>query len=208
MLSVGQHFANYRITRLLGAGGMGEVYLAQHPRLPREDALKVLPAELTGDPMYRKRFIREADLACQLDHPNVVSVYDRGEDQGQLWISMKYIPGADAEALIKQYGPMAPNDAADVIAAVADALDYSYTKGLLHRDVKPANILIDSTEAPRRKVYLTDFGIARTVGNESRITAANLTVGSVQYTSPEQLTGSDLDGRCIGKICRNAFSSG
>lgn len=195
MLSPGQLFAGYRIVRSLGAGGMGEVYLAQHPRLPRQDALKLLPSELTADPTYRARFIREADLASALDHPSIVSVYDRGEDRGQLWITMKYIPGADANELMKQNGPFSPSDAAEVITAVADALDYAHGKGLLHRDVKPANILIDSTQATHRKVYLTDFGIARTVGNETALTAADLTVGSIQYTSPEQLRGGDLNGR-------------
>ena len=195
MLSPGQLFAGYRIVRSLGAGGMGEVYLAQHPRLPRQDALKLLPSELTADPTYRARFIREADLASALDHPSIVSVYDRGEDRGQLWITMKYIPGADANELMKESGPFAPSDAAEVITAVADALDYAHGKGLLHRDVKPANILIDSTQATHRKVYLTDFGIARTVGNETALTAADLTVGSIQYTSPEQLRGGDLNGR-------------
>ncbi|MFM9378041.1 protein kinase domain-containing protein [Gordonia sp. VNK21] len=196
MLNPGQIFAGYRVVRLLGAGGMGEVYLAAHPRLPREDALKVLPAELTNDPMYRKRFTREAELAAGLDHPNIVSVYDRGEDQGQLWLTMKYVPGSDADRLIKESGPFSPAATAEVVSAVGDALDYAYGRGLLHRDVKPANIVIDRTEATRRKIYLTDFGIARTVGNESRITAANLTVGSIQYTSPEQLAGADdLDGR-------------
>lgn len=195
MFSPGQQFAGYRVVRVLGAGGMGEVYLAQHPRLPREDALKVLPTQLTEDPTYRARFIREADLASGLDHPSIVSVYDRGEDQGQLWITMKYIPGSDANALMKQTGPFSPNDVVDVVTAVADALDYAHGRGLLHRDVKPANILIDGTSATRSKVYLTDFGIARTVGNDTALTAANLTVGSIQYTSPEQLRGGDLNGR-------------
>ena len=195
MFSPGQLFGAYRIVRVLGAGGMGEVYLAQHPRLPREDALKVLPTELTDDPTYRARFTREADLAAGLDHSSIVSVYDRGEDQGQLWIAMKYIPGSDANALMKQTGPFAPQDVVDVVTAVADALDYAHAKGLLHRDVKPANILIDGMSATRHKIYLTDFGIARTIGNDTALTAANLTVGSIQYTSPEQLRGDDLNGR-------------
>ncbi|MGO3325874.1 serine/threonine-protein kinase [Gordonia sp. (in: high G+C Gram-positive bacteria)] len=195
MFSPGQLFAEYRIVRVLGAGGMGEVYLAQHPRLPRQDALKVLPTELTDDPTYRARFTREADLAAGLDHSAIVSVYDRGEDQGQLWISMKYIPGSDANASTKQTGPFAPQDVVEVVTAVADALDYAHGKGLLHRDVKPANILIDGTSATRHKIYLTDFGIARTIGNDTALTAANLTVGSIQYTSPEQLRGDDLNGR-------------
>ncbi|WP_236995097.1 serine/threonine-protein kinase [Gordonia phthalatica] len=173
---------------------MGEVYLAAHPRLPREDALKVLPGELTSDATYRARFTREADLASQLDHPSIVSVYDRGEFQGQLWITMKYIPGSDCDAILKRDGVPEPRVVAEIISAVADALDYAHSRGMVHRDVKPANILVDDG-ASRRKVYLTDFGIARKLTNETALTAANLTVGSIQYCSPEQLRGQDLDGR-------------
>ncbi|WFN94838.1 serine/threonine-protein kinase [Gordonia sp. LUNF6] len=195
MLSPGQYFANYLIERRLGVGGMGEVYLVAHPRLPREDALKVLPAELTGDPTYRARFIREADLASQLDHPGIVSVYDRGEFEGQLWIAMKYVPGADGDALLQQSGPLDRATVCEMIGAVADALDYAHSRGMLHRDVKPANILVDDSTAAHRKVYLTDFGIARTTTSDTALTAANLTVGSIQYCSPEQLRGAALDGR-------------
>ena len=193
MLSAGQFFADYRIVRSLGVGGMGEVYLAAHPRLPREDALKVLPAELTGDAIFRARFTREADLASQLDHPSIVSVYDRGEFQGQLWIAMKYIPGSDCDAVLKRDGVPEPRVVAEIVTAVADALDYAHSRGMVHRDVKPANILVDDSSS-RRKVYLTDFGIARKVTSETALTGANLTVGSIQYCSPEQLRGQDLDG--------------
>ncbi|WP_026917962.1 serine/threonine protein kinase [Gordonia shandongensis] len=195
MLSAGQTFAGYRIERLLGAGGMGEVYLAAHPRLPRRDAVKVLPAELTADPVYRARFTREADLAARLDHPSIVSVYDRGEESGQLWIAMKYVPGEDAEAMLRRSGPLVGPDAGELVTAVADALDYAHAHGMIHRDVKPANILIDATDATRRKIYLSDFGVARTMANNTALTAANLTVGSIQYASPEQLRGVQLDGR-------------
>ncbi|MGB3886458.1 MAG: protein kinase [Gordonia sp. (in: high G+C Gram-positive bacteria)] len=194
MLSAGQNFANYRIVRQLGAGGMGEVYLAAHPRLPREDALKVLPTELTDDPTYRARFTREADLAAQLDHPSIVSVYDRGEFNGQLWIAMKYIPGSDCDQLLHASGAMTSEAVIQIVSAVGDALDYAHEHGMLHRDVKPANILVDDSSTSRRKIYLTDFGIARTIDNDTALTAANLTVGSIQYSSPEQLRGEKLDG--------------
>lgn len=194
MLSAGQLFASYRIVRNLGVGGMGEVYLAAHPRLPREDALKVLPTELTNDATFRARFIREADLASQLDHSSIVSVYDRGEFDGQLWIAMKYIPGSDCDAMLRDSGVPEPKTVAEIVTAVADALDYAHEHGMLHRDVKPANILVDDSSS-RRKVYLTDFGIARTITNDTALTAANLTVGSIRYCSPEQLRGSHLDGR-------------
>uniref|UniRef100_UPI003D8A9006 protein kinase domain-containing protein n=1 Tax=Gordonia sp. B7-2 TaxID=3420932 RepID=UPI003D8A9006 len=197
-LHPGQSFAGYRIVRQLGAGGMGEVYLADHPRLPRQDALKILPAGLSADPMFRKRFTREADIAATLDHPNVVSVFDRGESAGQLWITMKFVDGTDASQLLQTHPRGLP--AADVVAiisAVAEALDHAHQQGLLHRDVKPANILIaePGPRSSKRRILLADFGIARPIFDDTHITSTNLTVGSVAYTSPEQLSGSTLDGR-------------
>ncbi|MET9201189.1 protein kinase [Gordonia sp. NPDC003585] len=197
-LHPGQSFAGYRIVRQLGAGGMGEVYLADHPRLPRQDALKILPAGLSADPMFRKRFTREADIAATLDHPNVVSVFDRGESDGQLWITMKFVDGTDASQLLRTHPRGLP--AADVVAiisAVAEALDHAHQQGLLHRDVKPANILIaePGPRSSKRRILLADFGIARPIFDDTHITSTNLTVGSVAYTSPEQLSGSTLDGR-------------
>ncbi|WP_279099468.1 serine/threonine-protein kinase [Gordonia bronchialis] len=197
-LHPGQSFAGYRIVRQLGAGGMGEVYLADHPRLPRQDALKILPTGLSADPMFRKRFTREADIAATLDHPNVVSVFDRGESDGQLWITMKFVDGTDASQLLQTHPRGLP--AADVVAiisAVAEALDHAHQQGLLHRDVKPANILIaePGPRSSKRRILLADFGIARPIFDDTHITSTNLTVGSVAYTSPEQLSGSTLDGR-------------
>ncbi|WP_267615368.1 protein kinase domain-containing protein [Gordonia bronchialis] len=198
-LQPGQSFAGYRIVRQLGAGGMGEVYLADHPRLPRQDALKILPSGLSGDAMFRKRFTREADVAASLDHPNIVSVFDRGEADGQLWITMKYVDGTDASYLLNSHPRGLPaGDVVAVISAVADALDYAHGQGLLHRDVKPANILIaGSADKPsvKRRILLADFGIARPIFDDTHITSTNLTVGSVAYTSPEQLSGTTLDGR-------------
>src|SRR6201987_3838651 len=104
-LEVGQVFAGYTILRVLGSGGMGQVYLASHPRLPREDALKVLPPELTADAEFRGRFVREADLGGSLDHPHIVGIYDRGEEDGQFWISMAYVPGTDAGRLLRDTYP-------------------------------------------------------------------------------------------------------
>jgi serine/threonine protein kinase len=143
-LSEAQNFAGYRIVRLLGSGGMGEVYLAEHPRLPRRDALKVLPADVSADPEYRARFEREADLASKLWHPHIVSVHDRGEYEGQLWISMDFVDGLDAARLLGSRYPdgMPPDQVVRIITAVASALDYAHKQGLLHRDVKPANIML------------------------------------------------------------------
>ncbi|MBE7193895.1 protein kinase [Gordonia polyisoprenivorans] len=195
---VGQEFAGYRIVRVLGAGGMGEVYLAQHPRLPRLDALKVLPANLSSDEAFRRRFTREADLAVRLDHPNVVDVYDRGEHDGQLWITMRYVEGLDAAALLSSHpGGLPTDEVVHIVSAVADALDHAHSQNLLHRDVKPANILLTDATGPsgNRRVLLADFGIARPILDDTRLTATNLTVGSFAYSSPEQLAAEKLDGR-------------
>src|SRR5271163_2971670 len=193
----GQKFAGYTIVRLLGSGGMGEVYLAEHPRLPRHDALKVLPADVSADPEFRSRFNREADLAAALFHPHIVGVHDRGEFEGQLWIAMDYVEGTDAGQLIKaQYRDgMSERDVCAIVTAVAGALDYANQRGLLHRDVKPANILLTEPADGERRILLADFGIARQLADVSGLTATNMTVGTVSYAAPEQLMGADTDGR-------------
>ena len=195
-LREGEVFAGYTIIRRLGTGGMGQVYLAQHPRLPRRDALKILPTELTANDEFRQRFNREADLAASLYNEHIVGIHDRGEYEGQLWISMDYVEGTDAAKLQRTKYPsgMPKADVVEIISAVADALDYAHSRGLLHRDVKPSNILL--TEAsPRRRILLADFGIARELGEISGLTATNMLVGTTAYCAPQQLQGSDLDGR-------------
>jgi serine/threonine-protein kinase len=136
-LHSGDVFAGYRILRLLGSGGMGEVYLAQHPRLPRHDALKILPSQVSADEEFRRRFEREADLASALWHPHIVGVHDRGETDGQLWISMDYVDGLDAAQLLAESYPagMPIDEVAEIVTAVASALDYAHKQGLVHRDV-------------------------------------------------------------------------
>jgi serine/threonine-protein kinase len=196
-LADGATFAGYTVLRLLGSGGMGEVYLAQHPRLPRRDALKVLPTSVSADKEYRERFNREADIAATLWHPHIVGVHDRGEFEGQLWISMDYVEGTDAACLLRDryFNGMPTQDVAEIISAVADALDYAHQRKLLHRDVKPANILVAAPESSERRILLADFGIARWVNDISGLTATNMTVGTVSYAAPEQLLGDQLDGR-------------
>jgi serine/threonine protein kinase, bacterial len=197
-LGPGQVFAGYTIVRLLGSGGMGEVYLAQHPRLPRRDALKILPANVSADPEFRNRFTREADLAASLFHPHIVGVHDRGEFDGHLWITMDYIEGVDAGQLVKRQYPngVPATEVAAIVTAVAAALDYAHQRRLLHRDVKPANILIaEPDDDGSRRIFLADFGIARQLGDISGLTATNLTVGTVSYAAPEQLMGAAVDGR-------------
>jgi serine/threonine protein kinase, bacterial len=196
-LNQGDVFAGYTIVRRLGSGGMGEVYLAQHPRLPRRDALKVLPAALTADQEYRQRLSREADIAAELWHPHIVGIHDRGEFEGQLWLSMDYVEGTDAAELLRTRYPsgMPKAEVFEIITAVADALDYAHLRGLLHRDVKPANILLTEADPGGRRILLADFGIAREIGDISGLTATNMVVGTTAYTAPEQLMGSDIDGR-------------
>nr|WP_304528537.1 MULTISPECIES: serine/threonine-protein kinase [unclassified Mycobacterium] len=195
----GTVFAGYTILRLLGSGGMGEVYLAQHPRLPRRDALKVLPADVSADHDYRARFNREADLASRLWHPHIVSVHDRGECDGQLWISMDYVNGLDAAQLLANRYPdgMPINQVVRIVTAIASALDYAHRQGLLHRDVKPGNIMLThlDDDQDEQRTLLADFGIARSVEDISGLTATNMTVGTVAYAAPEQLMGEKLDGR-------------
>ncbi len=183
----GELFAGYRILRLLGSGGMGEVYLAEHPRLPRRDAVKVLPAEMSANAEFRARFLREADLAATLYHPHIVGVHDRGEFEGQLWISMDYIDGTDANRLVGERYPsgLPWPELVDIVSAVADALDYAHDRGLLHRDVKPANILLTAPETRHQRILLADFGIARSFIDTSGVTRTNTALGTVSYAAPE-----------------------
>jgi serine/threonine-protein kinase len=179
----GTIFAGYTIVRRLGSGGMGEVYLARHPRLPRQDALKVLRSEVSADGEYRERFNREADIAATLWHPHIVGVHDRGEFNRQLWISMDYVEGTDAGRLLRERYPdgMPTAEVAEIITAVADALDYAHQRNLLHRDVKPANVLVARGD---QRILLADFGIARWADDTSGLTATNMTVGTVSYAAP------------------------
>jgi len=191
-------FAGYQIIRRLGSGGMGEVYLAQHPRLARQDALKILFKSLTVDDEFEQRFKREADVAASLWHEHIVGVHDRGEYEGQLWISMDYVDGPDAATLLRKDFPSGmPVDAVlEITDAVAEALDFSHQRKLLHRDVKPANILLSGTDREKRRILLADFGIARRIDEEvGGLTATNVAVGTVRYAAPEQLSGEPIDGR-------------
>ncbi|BBY64221.1 protein kinase domain-containing protein [Mycolicibacterium helvum] len=196
-LADGQVVAGYTILRTLGAGGMGEVYLVQHPRLPRYDALKVLGSAVSSDEEYRQRFILEADMVATLSNPHIVTIYDRGEFDDKLWIAMEYVDGTDASRLLAERYPygMPPDEVVRVISGIADALDYAHGHGLLHRDVKPANILLGVPGSGDQRVMLADFGIARWMGQTSQLTGTNMTVGTVAYAAPEQLKGEDVDGQ-------------
>ncbi|MGW4529493.1 serine/threonine-protein kinase [Nocardia sp. NPDC004340] len=186
----------YRIERVLGSGGMGTVFLARHPELPRWDALKVLSPQYSRDPEYRARFEREANLAAALDHPNIVSIYNRGEDNGQLWIAMQYINGIDA-AVAAERNPqsMTPWRALHIVTEVGRGLDHAHRRGLLHRDVKPANFLLSAADNGEERVLLTDFGVAKSTEDTNELTQAGGFVATIAYASPEQLSGHRLDHR-------------
>lgn len=192
-LAAGSVFAEYTILKLLGAGGMGKVYLAQHPRLPRREALKILRRSLSADDEYEERFRREAEAAAVLAHPNIVRVHDRGEYRGRLWISMDYIEGESLGELITRKFPagMPAQIAIPIASSIADALDYAHRQGVVHRDVKPSNILVTEGEDGELTAVLADFGIARQLSGPTGLTASNLAIGTIAYAAPEQLMGAE-----------------
>ena len=196
-LTSGATFAGYSVLRTLGCGEMGDVYLAQHPRIPHWNALKVLSATLTEDREFRDRFMRETPIATTLYHPHILEVEYRGETDGQLWITMDYVTGTSAAQLIAKRFPtgMPAGEVLATITAVADALDYAHSRGMLHRNMKPANILFTNPADGEQQILLTDFGIARQLGDPNGALVPDLTGETVAYAAPEQLTGPDIDGR-------------
>lgn len=195
VFEVGSLLAGYRIERVLAAGATGTVYVAKNPTLPRRDALKVLSADLSRDPAFRERFVREADVASLLNHPNIVSIHSRGEaDNGQLWIAMQYVEGTDAEAAL-QAGTMTTPRALRIVGEVAKALDYAHQRDVVHHDVKPANILLAFGHPGEEQVLLSDFGVARAVGGSDDGDGDATLAVTLAYAAPEVIAGGAVDGR-------------
>jgi DNA-binding beta-propeller fold protein YncE len=183
--AIGSTLAGYRLDALIARGGMGVVYRATHLALDRQVALKVIARHLSSDEGFRERFLRESRLAARLEHPNVVPVYDAREEDGELIVAMRLVGGGDLKKRIAA-GPLAPEEAIDLLAQVADALDSAHAAGIVHRDVKPHNILLEGDHA-----YLSDFGLAKALGDSGVISGASI-VGTVEYMSPEQWRGQDV----------------
>jgi len=190
-LAPGDVFGNFRIESIAGRGGMGVVYRAVQLDLDRPVALKLIAADRAADPAFRERFQRESRLAALIDHPNVVPVHGAGEEDGQLYLVMRYVPGTDLHRLLKHEGPLSPERAAEVIAQVAAALDAAHAAGLVHRDVKPANVLIAGDD----HAYLGDFGLTRLLSSEEQLTETGQWLGTTDFASPEQLQGDRIDAR-------------
>lgn len=180
-LASGVTFAGYTVVRMLGCSAMGEVYLVQHPGFPGWQALKVLSPAMAADDEFRRRFQRETEVAARLFHPHILEVHDRGEFDGQLWIAMDYVDGIDAtQHMADRFPAVLPvGEVLAIVTAVAGALDYAHQRGLLHRDVNPANVVLTSQSAGDQRILLADFGIA----------------SQPSYPAPELSAGADVDGR-------------
>src|SRR3954453_8120954 len=190
-LPIGSELAGCRVEEILGTGGMGVIYRATDVRLGRPVALKLISADGASDPTLRERFAREGGLTAAIDHPNVIPVYGAGEEDGHLYLVMRFVPGTDLHALLRREGRLEPGRAAAIVAQLAGALDAAHAAGLVHRDVKPANVLIAGSH-----VYLSDFGITRVQdADTTRITESGGWVGTVDFMAPEHLRGEPTDAR-------------
>jgi serine/threonine-protein kinase len=195
-LPIGSELLGYRIEEVLGRGGMGIVYLAEDLRLKRRVALKLLSPELADDERFRERLLAESELAASLDHPNIVPIYEAGEIDGRIFISMRYVEGKDLKALLRE-GPLAPEHVLALVSQVASALDAAHARGLVHRDVKPSNVLIapEAGHEGADHVYLADFGLTKRLSEKDEEAQGQALLGTVEYAAPEQIRGEEVDGR-------------
>ena len=188
---IGTELLGYRIEAVIGRGGMGVVYRAHDPRLKRNVALKLLVPKLAEDERFRERFLSESELAASLDHPNVVPIYEAGEAEGVLYVAMRYVDGKDLKTLLREEGALEPIRALAIVSQIAAALDAAHDRGLVHRDVKPSNVLLDE----REHVYLADFGLTRRLSEQAPGFEAGLSLGTPAYVAPEQIEGKEVDGQ-------------
>src|SRR3954452_20629216 len=207
-LAPGDVFAGHRIEDVAGRGGMGVVYRALQLALDRTVALKLITPALAGDPDFRARFVRESRAAASIEHPNVIPIFSAGDEQDVLYISMRFVDGEDLRALLRREGALDPRRAAQIVAQVAAALDAAHERGLVHRDVKPANVLLTSTE----HVYLTDFGLIKRVGEGATQVSRPGWVGTLGYVAPEQIRGERVDARsdvyALGSVLFHTLTGG
>jgi DNA-binding NarL/FixJ family response regulator len=193
-LAIGSTFAGYRVEGVAGRGGMGVVYRATDLTLDRPVALKLIAPSFAMDPMFRARFERECRLAAAIDHPHAVELFHAGEQDGLLYVTMRYIEGTDLRVLLHGAGRLELLRAVTIVDEVAGALDEAHRVGLVHRDVKPANVLIASSKG-RERAFLTDFGVSKQRTVLSELTGTGLAIGSADYMAPEQAQGAEVDGR-------------
>ena len=205
---IGSEVAGYRIVSVLGQGGMGTVYIAEQTSPRRKVALKLLRHDLSSDEGFRTRFEHESEAAASTEHPNIVPIYASGEADGTLFIAMRYVEGIDLRDLIATEGPVAADRAIEVVSQVAGALDAAHARGLVHRDVKPGNILLDA----RGNAYLSDFGLIKRTSAKTGLTKTGQFMGSVEYCAPEQIRGDEVDGRAdvysLGCVLYECLSGG
>ena len=193
-LAIGSTFAGHRIDAVAGRGGMGVVYLATDLTLDRRVALKLIAPGLANDPVFRARFESECKLAAAIDHANVVQIFHAGEERGLLYVTMRYIQGTDLRTLLADEGRLAPARAVGIVAQVAGALDAAHQRGLVHRDVKPANVLLTTRDGSEH-AFLTDFGVSKQRTSNTGLTKTGFAVGTADYMAPEQARGAEVDAR-------------
>jgi tetratricopeptide (TPR) repeat protein len=193
--SVGSRIAGYRLEEQIGQGGMAVVFRAQDERLRRQVALKILSPALGEDEEFRHRFVRESRSAAAVDDPHIIPVFEARDADGVLFIAMRYVPGGDAGTLVRRLGPLPFERAAAIISAVASALDAAHAAGLVHRDVKPTNMLVDARPGRPDHVYLSDFGLTKGSWSSASLTSTGHFMGTLDYCAPEQILGQQVDAR-------------